>query len=507
MSSVLFCISLSLGSCSLPSACGAERSSGRADRPNIVLIYADDIGYGDLSCYGATRVSTPNLDGLAKQGMRFTDAHSPSATCTPSRYAMLTGQYAWRKSGTGIARGDAALIIDPQQPTLASLLADAGYQTAVVGKWHLGLGDGHLDWNREIKPGPLELGFDTCFLIPATGDRVPCVYVKDHHVVDLDPQDPIRVSFQGPIGDDPTGKDHAELLTVIPSHGHDQTIINGISRIGYMEGGHSARWRDEEMADRITEEAVGFIESSPADQPIFLFFSTHDIHVPRVPHPRFVGKTEMGPRGDAIVQLDWCVGQIVDALEKTQRLENTLLIFTSDNGPVVDDGYQDQAVKRLGGHQPAGPWRGGKYSNFEGGTRVPLIVHWPQHVKPGVSNALVSQVDFFASFAALIDNEIEPGAAPDSLDTLSAFLGQSETGRSELVEHARALSLRSGSWKLIERSPGAKLNRSTNTELGNDAQPQLYNLDNDPGETTNVADQHPEVLKQLLERLEEIKQQ
>ena len=210
-------------------------------RPNIVIIYADDLGYGDVSCYGATKIRTPNIDRLASQSLRFVNAHAPAATCTPSRYAMLTGEYAWRKKGTNILPGDAALIIEPGRTTLASIMKQAGYVTGVVGKWHLGLGSGNLDWNGEINPGPLEIGFDSCFLIPATGDRVPCVFVEDRRVVGLDPADPIQVSFREPIGNEPTGKEHPQLLTMHPSHGHDQTIVNGISRIGYMSDKKAAR--------------------------------------------------------------------------------------------------------------------------------------------------------------------------------------------------------------------------------------------------------------------------
>jgi len=183
-----------------------------ANRPNIVLIIADDLGYGDVSCYGATKVKTPNLDRLAGQGIRFTDAHSTSGTCTPSRYSMLTGEYAWRKKGTGILPGDAALIIDPKRATLPSVLKSAGYNTGAVGKWHLGLGDGKLDWNTEIKPSPNEIGFDYSFIIPATVDRVPCVFVENHRVVGLDAKDPITVSYQYKVGDEPTGKENPDLL-------------------------------------------------------------------------------------------------------------------------------------------------------------------------------------------------------------------------------------------------------------------------------------------------------
>lgn len=473
--------------------------------PHIVLIYADDLGYGDVSCYGARRIRTPNIDRIASEGVRFTHAHSPAATCTPSRYALLTGEYAWRRPGTGVLPGDARLIIEPGRPTLASMLRSRGYRTGVVGKWHLGLGTGDLDWNGEIRPGPLELGFDYAFLLPATGDRVPCVYVENHRVVNLDPADPIRVSYTQPFPGEPLGRTHPHLLRMHPSHGHDMAIVNGISRIGYMSGGRSALWKDEEMADTLTARALAFIEKH-RQEPFFLYFSTHDIHVPRVPHPRFAGRSGMGPRGDAILQLDWCVGQILGALERHGLARNTLLIFTSDNGPVVDDGYRDEAVERLGDHRPAGPWRGGKYSNFEGGTRVPFLVRWPGRARRGAaSNALVSQIDLYASLAALTGAELEESAAPDSFRILPALLGQSKQGRDHLVEQAGSLSLIEGSWKYVAPGKGARVSRETGIELGNAAEPQLYNLDRDPGERTDVAAQHPELVRSMAAKLERIR--
>jgi arylsulfatase A-like enzyme len=476
-----------------------------ADRPNIILIYTDDVGYGDVGCYGATRVKTPNIDRLASEGLRFTDGHSASATCTPSRYALLTGEYAWRRKGTGVLPGNASLIIAPGRTTLASQLKRAGYATGVVGKWHLGLGTGDLDWNGEIKPGPLELGFDYGFIIPATGDRVPCVYVENHRIAGLDPKDPIRVNYSQPIGDMPTGKASPERLKLHPSHGHDQTIINGISRIGYMTGGTSALWVDEDMADVLTRQAKRFI-AEHASVPFFLYFATHDIHVPRVPNARFAGKTEMGPRGDVIAQLDWCVGEILDTLDRRGLANDTLIIFSSDNGPVVDDGYQDDAVRRLGGHRPAGPLRGGKYSAFEGGTRVPFLVRWPAGVKPAVSSALVCQIDLLASLATLVGRKLDDHDAPDSIDVLAALLGTSATGRDRFIEHAGVLSLRQGNWKLIEPGNGPRVLANTNTETGQASEFQLYNLDEDLGETKNVAAQYPDRVHQMKGLLNAIRQ-
>lgn len=482
----------------------AAVAAATPQKPNIVLIYADDVGYGDLGCYGTTSVKTPNLDRLAKQGLRFTDAHSSSATCTPSRYSMMTGEYAWRKKGTGVLPGDARLIIEPGRYTLPAMLQKAGYKTGVVGKWHLGLGNGNIDWNGDIKPGPLEIGFDSAFLLPATGDRVPCVYVEDHRVVGLDPADPIRVDYTKPIGDEPTGKKNPELLKMHPSHGHDMAIVNGVSRIGYMTGGKKALWVDEDMADVLTSKAISFVEKHKAG-PFFLFFATHDIHVPRVPNLRFKGATSMGPRGDAIAELDWCVGQVMDRLEKLGLAGNTIVMFSSDNGPVVDDGYKDDAVEKLGAHKPAGPLRGGKYSNFEGGTRVPLLVRWPGRVPRGVTPAVVGQQDFLASFARMAGQTLPGDAAPDSVDVLDALLGKDKKGRAHIVEHARALSYREGDWKLIELNKGPRVNPGPKTELGTGDEAQLYNVAKDRGETVDLAAREPERVKAMQAALEKIR--
>lgn len=473
-------------------------------RPNVVFIYSDDLGYGDVSCYGATAIRTPNVDRLAAEGLRMTNGHSEAATCTPSRFSFVTGQYSWRKKNTAIARGNAGLIIPVGTTTVASMMQRAGYRTGIVGKWHLGLGgpDGP-DWNGNIAPGPLELGFTYSFIIPATLDRVPTVYIDNHRVAGLDVSDPLVVSYDHPVGNEPTGKDHPELLRYPASHGHDQTIVNGIGRIGYMAGGKSARWVDETVAQTLARKAVDFIAAARGE-PFFLYYALTDIHVPHMPNLEFLNHSGMALRGDALLQMDWCVGQVLHALDSLGLADNTLVIFSSDNGPVVDDGYADGSVDHLGGHRPAGILRGGKYSRFEGGTRVPLIVRWPGRVKPGVSDALVCQIDFLRSFAGLVGQTLSSSEGPDSYDVMAALLGKSSTGRPYLPEDADGPSLLKGKWKYIPPYPGPSLIASVNIETGNSAQPQLYDLSVDPGERSNVAAAHPDVVREMDAQLKAV---
>jgi arylsulfatase A-like enzyme len=261
---------------------------------------------------------------------------------------------------------------------------------------------------------------------------------------------------------------------------------------------------DEDMAEVLTRHAVQFIERN-TDKPFFLYFATHDIHVPRVPHPRFAGKSGLGPRGDVIVQFDWTAGEILATLDRLKLARQTLVIITSDNGPVVDDGYQDQAVEKLDGHRPAGPLRGGKYSAFEGGTRVPFIARWPDRIKPGVSDALICQIDFLASFASLAGQALVKGDGPDSQNLLPALLGESTTGRTELIEQASALSLRKGPNKYIEPNRGPKFYSATRTETGLDPEGLLFDLAADLGETNNLAQQQPEAVTNLHQQLEQIR--
>lgn len=461
--------------------------------PNIIILYADDLGYGDTGAYGAKRIATPNVDALARRGLRFTDGYATAATCTPSRYSLLTGEYGFR-SNAEILPGDAPALIRPGQPTIATVLKSRGYATAVVGKWHLGLGTGRVDWNGEVAATPNDIGFDYSFLMPATADRVPTVYLENRRVVGLDPSDPITVSYQGKVGDRPVGRERPDLVRYRSDDQHSDSIVNRIARIGFMAGGRTAEWVDETVHQVLTDKAKAFIAANRR-RPFFLYFPMPQPHVPRAPGQRFAGATTMGPRGDAIVEMDWMVGQIMAEL-KRQRLErDTLVILSSDNGPVLNDGYDDGAVERLGDHTPAGTLRGGKYSAFEAGTRVPLITAWPGTIRPGVSRALVSQVDFHASLGRLAGAAVASDAAIDSRDLSAALLGRDSQGRDTLfTESVPTVAIRVGTLKYI--APAAKPATATfitgkGIEPGTSRTAQLYDLAADPGERRNLAAERP----------------
>jgi arylsulfatase A-like enzyme len=470
--------------------------------PNIILIYLDDLGYGDVGAYGAQYIKTPNFDKLAGEGVRFTSGYASSATCTPSRYAVLTGEYPWRKKEAQILPGTAPLLIDINQLTLPGMLRGQGYATGIVGKWHLGLGTGQVNWNEKITPGPNQVGFDYSFIMAATQDRVPTVYIENGYVTGLDKNDPISVDYEKNFAGQPTGKDNQELLKMKWHHGHNNSIINGIPRIGFMKGGESAKWKDEEMADKFLSKAQQYIRQNKF-QPFFLYYALQQPHVPRTPHPRFEGTSGMGPRGDAIIEADWCVGEVLKTLEVEGILENTLIIFTSDNGPVLNDGYEDRAVEKLGGHKPWGPLRGGKYSLFEAGTRVPFITYWKGKIKPGISDALLCQLDLLSSLAKLTGSKLR---GPDSEDLLSVLMGESMAGRDELILEATSrTALRQGDWVMIPPYPGPAINTSVNIEPGNAKEFQLYYLKKDIGQQKNVANQYPKRLKQMLGTFEKIR--
>lgn len=481
-------------------------SQTRSSKPNIILIYTDDLGYGDLSCYGAKEVQTTHIDKLAANGLRFTDAHSTAATCTPSRYSLLAGEYAFRNRAA-ILPGDAPLLFRPGTSTVATMLKQNNYATGVVGKWHLGLGNGSINWNGTVSPGPEAIGFAYSFIIPATTDRVPTVYLENGKVPNLDPKDPIRVSYSNMIGDEPTGLSHPELLKQKADTQHSNTIINGISRIGYMTGGRSARWVDEEIPMVLNEKAKAFITQN-REQPFFLYYSFPNIHVPRAPNKQFVGRTKMGPRGDVIVEMDWMVGEIMKLLDSLKLIENTLVIFTSDNGPILDDGYHDNAEQMVGSHQPSGNFRGGKYSAFEAGTRVPTIINWKGKIKPGVSNSIISQIDFYKTMAQLINASLTNNEAPDSEGHLNAWLGRTQKGRTWLLEESYTFSLRKNNWKFIapmeEKVPSWFRNKNIESGLSDSA--QLYNLELDPSEKLNVAAKYPDLVEEFKTKLKLIRQ-
>lgn len=466
-----------------------------SDRPNVIIILADDLGYGDVSAYGSGTIDTPCIDRLAEEGVRLDNAYSTSATSTPSRYALMTGMYPWKNSNARILDGDAPLIISENQFTLPKMMQGIGYSTAAIGKWHLGMGKGNVDWNSTVRPGAKEVGFDYSYIIAATNDRVPTVYVENGDVVGLEADDPIYVDYSENFEGEPTALDHPEMLRMEWSHGHNNSIVNGIPRIGYMKGGEKARWKDEEMAERFSLKVKEFIAENK-NRPFFLYYGLHEPHVPRVPAARFAGSTPMGPRGDAIAEADWCVGELLSYLDSLELLENTLIIFSSDNGPVLDDGYADGAVELAGDHKPAGGLRGGKYSLFDGGTHVPMFVYWKGHTVHSESDVLVSQLDFLASLAALTGAVIPDGL--DSENCLDALLGRKGAeGRSHLVSEADGrLALRSGDWSMLPPYDGPERN-ITGNELGNLAEYALYNMTEDPAQQHNLASEYPRLLDSL----------
>ena len=462
----------------------AAAGSTSATTPNVVVILADDVGWGDAACCGGTKLKTPNIDRLATAGLRFVDAHASAAVCTPTRYALLTGQYSWRRDAVGlnkgVAAGDSPLLIPVGMTTLPGIFKQAGYRTGAVGKWHLGFGTSKPDFNQDLTPGPLEVGFGEFFGFPATNDRMPTVYVRDHRVVGLDPTDPIRVSYQAP------GNAGSGLSKFAAGH----------NRIGWMSGGKAAFWKDEEIADTFTREAVQFIERHHA-APFFLYFAPHDVHAPTIPGTRFVGTSGLGSRADMLYELDWSVGEILKTLDRLELANQTMVIFTSDNGAYVMD---------ESGHQPNGPWRGKKSQLWEGGHRVPFIVRWPGHVVPGVSKDLVSLVDLSATAAAIVGAKLPPNAAPDSFNLLPTMLGKAPAAPRDhliLMSGKGDLAIRQGQWKYIPDLATANGWEAAAKKNPNaPARPGLFDLATDPGETTNLHQQQPAISQRLADMLD-----
>lgn len=471
-------------------------------KPNIVLINADDLGYGDLSCYGATKLQTPNIDRLSKEGRRFTDAHTASAVCSPSRYGLLTGQFPLRKNFWGPLPFTNELTIDTSQPTVASVLKSAGYDTAIIGKWHLGFGKGKNDWNKPLKPGPLELGFDYYFGMPTVNSGPPFVYVENHQVVDYDPADPFVFRKQS-------------VTQKFPEKG-------GYTAIGGAKKAHE-RYRDEYVGTTFAKKAVDWIKERGKSRPFFLYLATTNIHHPFTPHPRFKGTSKCGLYGDFVHELDWIVGQVVDTLDELGLAEKTLVIFTSDNGGMLNNTGQ-KAWKA--GHRLNGKLLGFKFGAWEGGHRVPFIVRWPGKVPAGTeSSALISQLDLVTTLAAVANTEIPKDAVVDGVNQLPEFTGRATApARDMLVISPNSpmhLTIRKDHWvyiparneggfqgknigdHLLAGAAAQKLTKLVNSDVvdGNvrkDAPPaQLYNLQADPYQARNVYKEHPEVVAEL----------
>ena len=467
-------------------------------QPNIIIIYTDDLGYGDVSAYKKGTLNTPNIDKLANEGIRFNNGYSSSATCSPSRYALLTGIYPWRNPRAKIITGG-SLIIDTTEMTIPKILKTQGYRTGIVGKWHLGLGSGKINYNTNISPGPNQIGFDYSHIMADTQDRVPCVYIENGDVINLDQNDLIKVNFFHEKENNdyglPTGLKNPELTTMKWHHGHNGSIINGIPRIGYMKGGEKARWSDIDMADHFLKKAQDYIKENK-ENPFFLYYTLQQPHVPRTPHPRFEGKSGMGPRGDAIIEADWCIGELYKTLKSEGILDNTLIIFSSDNGPVLNDGYYDNAVEKLGEHTPSGGLRGGKYSLFEAGTKVPFITYWKEKIKPGVSNKIISQIDLFNSISSIVGAEYR---SKDGIDFSNLIINNQGKGRKELIlEATTRTAYRNGDWVMIPPYNGPAIAPNVKIELGNSTDFKLYNLKEDPYQKTNLSKKEPEKLNEMI---------
>ena len=332
-----------------------------------------------------------------------------------------------------------------------------------------------------------------------TQDRVPTVYIENGYVVNLDPNDPIEVNFFHQKKQDdyglPTGLKNPELTTMKWHHGHNGSIVNGVPRIGYMKGGENAKWSDIDMADHFLKKAQNYIKENK-DKPFFLYYALQQPHVPRTPHPRFEGKSGMGPRGDVIIEADWCVGEIYKTLESYEILENTLIIFSSDNGPVLNDGYYDDAVEKLGDHTPMGGLRGGKYSLFEAGSKVPFIAYWKGKINPNVSNEIISQIDLLNSISTIVGIDYK---SKDGVDLSNLILNNKGKGRKELiVEASTRTAYRKEDWVLIPPYNGREIHKEVNIELGNSKDFKLYNLAKDPSQRENLSEKEPEKLKEMV---------
>ena len=467
-----------------------QRKTVSSKLPNIVLIYADDLGYGDLSCYGAIKVNTPNIDKLAKEGRLFTDAHSTSAVCTPSRYALLTGEYPFRVNEYSAIFCEDRLLIDTKKTTMASLLKRKGYATACVGKWHLGFGDKPKpDWNKELTPGPLEVGFDYFFGLPVVNSHPPFVYMENRRIVGLDPSDPLIYQRGGKT----YGKEYHKKHTS-PHRGMASLI-----------GGKAAHdlYIDELIGEKLTQKALAWMNKQK--QPFFLYYASHNVHYPITPHPYFHGKSGSGLRGDFVEELDWSVGQLIAAVERFGVLDNTIFVFTSDNGAVFNPSSEDIINS---GHTPNGKLKGKKFGAWEGGHRVPLIVCWPGKIPAETrSDALIANMDLLPTFAAITDQKLTPNDARDGVNQLPLLVEEvGVSARDELIimPHMRShTSLRQGDWIYI---PGPGDGGWTKGKPGESVR-QLYNLKEDPSQKNNRIGDYPGRADAMAKRIKAMLQE
>ncbi len=468
-----------------------------ANKPNIVIILADDLGYGDLSCYGATKVITPNIDRLANEGRLFTDAHSPASVCTPTRYNLLTGRYCWRTwaKSSAIWSND-PLLIEVDRMTVASLLQSQGYNTACIGKWHLGFGSPHTlgwsdtlgpDYNRELFPGPNEVGFEYFYGIPHVGQK-PHIYIENHKVVGLDPNNPLKM-----IADTRPGREKDYLHRPRNSGPSDLQVI----------GGGNAFYDHADLGIQLTEKAKSWIEKQSNDVPFFLYFAHRNVHMPHIPNKLFQGKSQIGPYGDFILELDWSVGEILSALDENGFGENTLIIFTSDNGAVGEIGA---TTVDINGHKANGILRGQKTEVFEGGHRVPFIARWPGKIESGSqSNKLIALTDLLATMAEFFDVLLPEDAGEDSYSFLSALIDSKSTQieRKAIVSDSYRghFSLRIGNWKLILSQTGGGRGTADIPYDPDIPDGFLFDLTRDLSERKNLYMSNPEIVDSLTQLL------
>lgn len=471
------------------------------EKPNVLFILADDLGYGDLSCYGATKVATPNIDSLAKDGRRFTNAHSPCSVCTPSRYNLLTGRYAWRTwVGSSTLWANDPALIEPDRYTLADLFKEQGYSTACLGKWHLGFGEPGMegwddvlgpDYNRELKPGPLEVGFDYFWGFPHVS-QYPHFIIENHRVLGLEKDDPV-------------------FITPDPREGFELDYLHrprsGLAANLGQKGGEAARYEHDELATLLTERTVQYLDEYKEEKPFFLYFAHRNIHGPLIPAPRFKDTSEIGVYGDFLNELDWSIGEVLKALERNGFGENTLVIFSSDNGGVLQ--YKPIDYPEVEGHRINGPYRGQKTTAYEGGVRVPLIARWPGKIPAGTEDgSLVALTDTMATFAEFFDKDLPEDAAEDSFSFYGPlFDGKQETPRRESLvmdSYRGMMAIRKGPWKLILGQTGGGARYRTDVDPDKPAG-QLFNLDREQREWVNLYRKQPEVVAELTTLFEQIR--